>query len=361
MATKLTVATLGVTFFLGLSSPVIAQKTDQEKPGATDAADKGRKVEGPVALVLKDKSALVECVVSKNGATTVIYTADTKLHFFKVADHLSGDKKKIGKNDNAFPYRITGIQLSPDGERVFGMINASTLAVVTKRPKILHHLRGNVGLGAMALHPDGEQLVAGLRGGIVRIWNTKTGKPVVYLQAHDKDINNVMFLPDGKFFATSSVDNTIRFFSFPKGLKIREFPVPQPPRQMCIAKDGLSMVTLQGKTLQTWDLKLFSEDKKFEPTKPSTRIALSEDDQSLAVAHEDGSVSMHYVKSGKRRFGWDAHPKHEIVCLRFIRVEGRAILVTAARNDDVVYWDVAKIVAVHSKSKAKTKKKRRRR
>jgi hypothetical protein len=70
---------------------------------------------------------------------------------------------------------------------------------------------------------------------------------------------------------------------------------------------------------------------------------------------------MHYVKSGKRRFGWDAHPKHEIVCLRFIRVEGRAILVTAARNDDVVYWDVAKIVAVHSKSKAKTKKKRRRR
>jgi protease II len=40
-------------------------------------------------------------------------------------------------------------------------------------------------------------------------------------------------------------------------------------------------------------------------------------------------------------------------------VEGRALLVTAARNDDVVYWDVAKLVAAHSKSK--TKKKRRRR
>jgi WD40 repeat protein len=331
--------------------PKPATKTAGTPPAA------GRKIGGAVALVHHVESPLLECVVSANGATTVIYTKDTKLRFFRVADHMSGDEKKIGKNDNAFPYPIAGLHISPDGERVFGMINASTLAVVTKRPKILHHLRGNVGLTDLALHPNGERLVAGLRGGLVRIWDTTTGKPVKYLQAHAEDIHNLMFFPDGKYFVTSAADNSIRFFSFPDGLKIRELPVPQPPRQMCISSDGAFMVTLNGKSIQTWDLKLFSEDKRFDLPKASTRIAVSDGGKSIAVAHEDGSVSIHDITTGKRRFGWDAHPKHQIVCLRFVHVAGRSLLVTAGKHDDVVYWDVAKLAG----STKKRKKKRRRR
>jgi WD40 repeat protein len=326
------------------------------KPADTPPAS-GRKIGGAVVLVHRVESPLLECVVSANGATTVIYTKDTKLHFFRVVDHMNGDEEKIGKNDNTFPYPITGLHISPDGERVFGMIDASTLAVVTKRPKILHHLRGNVGLTDLALHPNGERLVVGLRGGIVRIWNTKTGKPVKYLQAHAKDIHSLMFLPDGKYFVTSAADNTIRFFSFPDGLKIRELPVSQPPRQMCISSDGASMVTLIGKSVQTWDLKLFSADNRFDLSTSATRIALSDGGKSIAVAHEDGAVSIHDITTGKRRFGWEAHPKHRIVCLRFVRVAGRSLLVTAGKHDDVVYWDVTKLAG----STDKRKKKRRRR
>ncbi len=62
------------------------------------------------------------------------------------------------------------------------------------------------------------------------------------------------------------------------------------------------------------------------------------------------------IDTGKRLFDWDAHAGHEIVCLRYVTAGNRSLLVTAAKNDDVVYWDTAKLAPAR-----KTRKKRRRR
>ena len=119
------------------------------------------------------------------------------------------------KNDKSFPYKISHPDLTLDGKRLFGVINPSTIAVVTKKPRILHVLRGNAGLADFAINSDGVMLVAGLGGGLVRLWDTKTGKPTRYLQAHDKDISSLVFTIDGRRMITTSAVKTMRFFDFP--------------------------------------------------------------------------------------------------------------------------------------------------
>ena len=59
-----------------------------------------------------------------------------------LGDRLGGDVSKIGQGDNSFRYQIENAFLSPDGERLIGKINASTVAILTKKdPEALEVLR----------------------------------------------------------------------------------------------------------------------------------------------------------------------------------------------------------------------------
>ena len=88
------------------------------------------------------------------------------------------------------------------------------------------------------------------------------------------------------------------------------------------------------------------------------RTAVSADGRTIAVAHEDGSVVLHDAATGKLKFGWEAHPGHEIICLQFIKPRvGKRILATAAKKGDVVYWDAKKLRAPEKDKKDKKDKK----
>ena len=132
---------------------------DGGRVGGPGAVGLYPKVGGPVALVHAFENPLVECAVSENGAWCAVYTRDNMLHFKKIADHLGGDKKAIGKNDTAFRYVMTRLMFTPDGEHLIGRINHSTLAIITRKPKILHHFRGMPGVITASLHTDEKYTV----------------------------------------------------------------------------------------------------------------------------------------------------------------------------------------------------------
>ncbi len=344
-----------LVFVFTTFSPVSAQ----EEPAKTE----GRAVGGAVALVHRGAKPLVECTVSGDGSTTVMYTEGEMLHFFHLADHFGRDELEIGKNDRAFPYRILRTALTFDGKRLFGLINPSMLAAVTKRPKILHTLRGNAGLADFALHTDGVTLAAGLRGGIVRLWDTKTGKPQRYIQAHDKDIQSVVFTIDGSRMITASADKTIRFFTFPECLKIGEAALTGPVVEMYPARDGKTLVSFESRAAQVWDMTAFKAGRKFESETGIAQIAVSPDGKQLAIAEMDGVITLYHIEKGKRESRWAAHQEHTIVCLQYIEpVKGRKMLVSAAAGDDVVYWELSKLGKTPGPNKGRKKgvKKRRR-
>ncbi|MEE9127982.1 MAG: WD40 repeat domain-containing protein, partial [Planctomycetota bacterium] len=318
-------------------APAFAQgKKPQENKQA-------RPVGGAVALVQEGFSApIVGCTVSKDGSVAVICTEDSFVHFTSLGDRLGGDVSKIGQNDNSFRYQIENAFLSPDGERLIGKINASTVAILTKKPQILHTLRGMPGLLFTALHADGIQFLAGMRGGLMRVWDTNSGKPLTYISVlMNKNVTWLGFTPDGNTMIAATDDKKLHYFKYPDVERQHEVETPGVITQLSFTADGSSMVSHAGKHVQVWDVGGAKVARSFSTGTPIVRTGISADGKLIAAAHEDGSVTLYDAATGKRRSGVEAHPLHQIICLQFIKPKNaKHLLVTAARKGDVVYWDV---------------------
>ncbi|MFI9202804.1 WD40 repeat domain-containing protein [Streptomyces sp. NPDC053048] len=65
----------------------------------------------------------------------------------------------------------------------------------------------------MAYSLDGRTLATAGADGTVRLWDTKTHRPIATLTGHTKGVTGVVFSPDGRTVATTSADRTIRLWS----------------------------------------------------------------------------------------------------------------------------------------------------
>ncbi|MDE0014606.1 MAG: WD40 repeat domain-containing protein [Candidatus Poribacteria bacterium] len=137
-------------------------------------------------------------------------------------DHFSeGAKMRLGKG------RITGIQFSPTGSRFavatsigIWMYDAHTgeeLALLTVLPG-----EGRV-VTTIAFSPDGRTLASGEEGGVGRLWDVITGKPIVTFKEVPRprypNLTALGFSEDGTKFIGASWDNTIRVWESSENTK----------------------------------------------------------------------------------------------------------------------------------------------
>jgi WD40 repeat protein len=109
---------------------------------------------------------------------------------------------------------IAPLAFSPDGQVLasaghddaiilWDLATAKPLRRVSTAPHSLLHL---------AFSPEGRTLAGGDHQ-IIRLWNASTGRPLLEApEAHRGNINQVLFLPDGRTLVTASNDRTIRFW-----------------------------------------------------------------------------------------------------------------------------------------------------
>lgn len=342
---------------------LVAAALPAQVKGKVGKQDKPKRPVGGAVLLVQDNfsAPLKACTVSKDGSMAVICTEDGKVHFTRLDTRLGDDPKKVGEGDNSFPYKIEDAFLSSKGERLIGRINASTVAIVTKKPKILHLLRGMPGLVVMTLHPDGVQFAGGMQNGLIRTWDTSNGKPLNYLSMlNQKTITCLSFTPDGKSLIGATDDKRLWRFNYPDGEKLSEVEVPGVVRQVAFTADGSTMVFPAGDTVRVWEVKAMTEKSSFDTGIPVLRAAVSADGRRIAVAHGGGVVALYDAATGKKKKIWEAHPGKEIVCLQLIKPRGKKrMLVTAAAKGDVVYWDVLQLITGDQEAGKKGKKGRK--
>jgi WD40 repeat protein len=64
----------------------------------------------------------------------------------------------------------------------------------------------------LAFQPDGSLACSGDEGGIGRVWDLRTGRAILPLEGHAKQILAIDFSPNGYQIATGSEDHTIRIW-----------------------------------------------------------------------------------------------------------------------------------------------------
>ena len=77
---------------------------------------------------------------------------------------------------------------------------------------VISHVGSSV--HSIALSPDGQHIVSGLRNGTVCVWNAMTGEMVAGpFHGHSELVNSVAFSPDGQHIASGSDDQTIHVWN----------------------------------------------------------------------------------------------------------------------------------------------------
>jgi eukaryotic-like serine/threonine-protein kinase len=121
---------------------------------------------------------------------------------------------------------------------------------------------------AAAWSPDGLRLATACADGLVREWDTVTGRMLGAFKGHADDVNWVAWSRDGSRVASASSDGTVRLWK---------------------PADGWSSIELKGPVGQVWE------------------VAISPDGTRIAGVGADASLHLWHTESGRHLLALDGH------------------------------------------------------
>jgi WD40 repeat protein len=188
-------------------------------------------------------------------------------------------------------------------------------------------------ISALAFSPDSKTLAVGDFNRRIRLWDVTSWEERLPVQGHSGVVNAVVFAPDGKTVVSGGVDRTIRFWDWTSGKELRRSEgvgTRYSNAALTFTADGKALASLEETGLEAplrlWDPKTgkllshFGKKGQFP-----VAIVFLADNETLAAAEWDGSISLWEPRTGKllRRVG-----KHK----------GRLLALVPMPDGKAVFW-----------------------
>jgi len=259
-------------------------------------------------------------------------------------------------------YEVNGVAFSRDGGYVISA-QAGTPSILvwdatSERRLFTFGENGNADSRGIAVSKDGQSLAStevSQEGFLIHLWNLRTREHIRTLRGHSSHVTAMAFSPDGRFFASGSMDNTLRIWDLETGEELHRCSSPGPPNpdfpqeawvlDVAFTSDGRYILAAhRADGVIVWDAKTGQIVRRFEGTKGEEwTVAVSPDDLLAASAGWDsdagaGIIRLWDVSSGRQVAELAGHTS----LVRTVRFspDGRH-LASGSQDHTLRVWNVA--------------------
>jgi len=229
--------------------------------------------------------------------------------------------------------------------------NALRRSLATSRVK--WNLESEATVSSVAFSPDGQHLVTAGYDGLAKVWDIKTGKEVLSMDA-SWSITYVTYTPDGTQIITSDDRGYIHTWDAVTGKLFSSIMAYNNGiATMALSPDGQHMAVVgsvtsmnsQDETIGSyeigiWDIKTGEKvDSLPGHITQVTSIAFTRDGARLASASYDGNVMIWDASSGKRLITFKINESIDGYLTLLFNADGTR-LITSDVLGDIFFWDV---------------------
>ena len=143
-------------------------------------------------------------------------------------------------------------------------------------------------INGVALTPDGTRVVACSADTTVRVWDMHTGEAVFVLEGHTCRVLEVAVTPDSSKAVSTSRDDGIRVWDLLTGIEVLAIKSPD-ILSMVITKDGSQIVTCSKDVLCVWDLVTGKQEMQWPCCMKSSHALAVTPDGCHVVSCSDGA------------------------------------------------------------------------
>ncbi len=188
---------------------------------------------------------------------------------------------------------VLAIAWSPDGESLAVAAGDKVYILDAATLTTRQVLQPGVATPGLAFSPEGLQLAAGDRYGVLYIWDANDGQLLLDLQAHQKSISSLAYSPDGRTLATAGYDAMARLWDASSATSLGEmiggtFAIPA----IAFTPDGSSLAIVNGNVIRLRDVETTRFERTLVGVSSFYTIAIDPSGQYLASGDVDNTVQI---------------------------------------------------------------------
>ena len=234
----------------------------------------------------------------------------------------------------------TLVSASDGGMILTWKINVNNPPIYPNPPKMLRILHGTGYFWGSALSKDGNLLAIGDGGGLVSLWDLRTGSKISTFKAHSDSVNGLAFSSDGSTLASGSWDSHIHLWDVATQKRHQTLTRSFHTHALAFGPDGKRVASgsFSG-GLQSWDLETKQKLVTFKGhTDAIQAVAFSPDGKMLASGSWDATIRVWDTDTGDPIAIITGH-KHFVEGMAFAP-DGSAVAGTA--RGIISLWDTNK-------------------